>query len=158
MLAVLTGAVLLAGSDPEEVQQVSVRLHGGRLRRGLRTRPPAGARASNHPMPAEHAVEYPRPVLCGVLQPCMLLRRPRGRGPRLSISRSAEQALWVSDGRGWRPAVTTYSSTHAMGLARPPSRTAGVAAGERMGCRASLMARQCSLYMRMQLSLVEGRG
>ena len=95
--------------------------------------------------------------LCDVAA-CVLVRRPRGRGPRFPISRSASQALWVSDGGGWRPAVTTYSSTHAMGLARPPSRTAGVAAEQRMGCRASLMARQCSLYMRMQLSLVEGRG
>ena len=71
----------------------------------------------------------------------VLLRRLRDRVPRLSISRSASQALWVSDGGGWRPAVTTYSSTHAMGLARPPSRMAGVAAEQRTGCRASLMAR-----------------
>jgi len=50
---------------------VLVRLRGRRLPQGMRTRPHAGARASNHPMPAEHAVEHPRPVLCGVLQrPC----------------------------------------------------------------------------------------
>lgn len=121
LMALLTGAVLLAGSEPEEVQQVIVRLRGGRLPRSLKTRPPAGARASNHPMHAEHAAECSLPVLCGVLQlPCSCAgrvaecRARRSRGAlrwRCGCRRRSEgdqrrrlQLLRMSQGCSCRPA------------------------------------------------------
>ena len=111
----------MAGRPAEEVQQVLVRLRGRRLPQGMRTRPHAGARASNHPMPAEHAVEHPRPVLCGVLQrPCSCAGRVaecracRSRGAlrrRCGCRRRSEgdqrrrlQLLRMSQGCSCRPA------------------------------------------------------
>ena len=88
----------------------------------------------------------------------VLVRRPFGSRPRVSTSRSADRAMLVSDGAGWRPVATAEASAREPRRCMPPSRVDRAAAEPRMGCWGALMARWCSFVHRLQLLRVEGRG
>ena len=88
---------------------------------------------------------------------CVLVRRPRGRGPRFPISRSASQAMLVFVAVPWRPVVMAGTSPQELGLRSPSSWVAGAAEEQRTRCGEAAVAESASDVTTMHLLLVEDR-
>ena len=94
--------------------------------------------------------------LCDVAA-CVLVRRPRGRGPRFPISRSASQAMLMFVAVPWRPVVMAGTSPQELGLRSPSSRVAGAAEEQRTGCGSSLVTACASVVIALHYLLVDDR-
>ena len=86
----------------------------------------------------------PPPVTLLSAAASVLVCRLRERWPRSSILRSAAQAVLMSEAVTKRPAVTAYSSAHALRLGWPSSWVAGAVEQQRTRCEEAAVAESAS--------------